>query len=154
MSSPFRSLAGLASRRRARPVVERSTFVVIGLGGERLALPVELVERVLRTPAEPREVQVGGQCLPLTDLSAALGLARGPVDQARSRVLILRDRQRCWAVVVDAVFDVCAVETATIRPWSADVSGPHREARIATFERLGQTIVVIDALRLLPESLS
>jgi chemotaxis signal transduction protein len=67
-------------------------------------------------------------------------------------VLIVRDRERRWALPVETVYEVCAVETASIVPWAADATGPRREPRVATFERLGQTIIVLDLLRLLPDS--
>jgi chemotaxis signal transduction protein len=154
MTSPFRSLAGRASRRRARPAVERSTFVVVGLGGARFALPVELVERVARLTPGQRHVAMADQTLALTDVTAMLGITRARQAPAEGRVLVVRDGSRWWAVAVDAVFEVCAVETAVIAPWAAEAPGTRREARVATFERLGQTIVVLDLRRLLPESAS
>jgi len=151
MTSPFRSLAGPASRRRARSVVERSTFVIVELRGERFALPVELVERVVRMPAGLRHVRVADQDLALIETGSLLGLAPAAGKAGPTRTLIVRDRSHWWALEVDAVIEVCAVETATITPCPADASGTRRGARVATFERPGQTIVVLDLLRLLPD---
>lgn len=160
MSSPFRTLAGTAARRRTRPVVERSTFVVVGVGAERFGVPVELVERVERIAPTAGAEPVRGDGVLVVPLDEALGLARGAPSAAaatipaHTRVLIVRDRERRWAVPVETVYEVCAVETASIVPWAADAAGPRREPRVATFERLGQTIIVLDLLRLLPDSAS
>lgn len=160
MSSPFRTLAGTAARGRTRPVVERSTFVVVGVGAERFGVPVELVERVERIAPAAGAEPVWGDGLPLVPLDEALGLARAmhaagaAHTPAYTRVLIVRDRERRWAVPVQTVYEVCAVETASIVPWVADAAGPRREPRVATFERLDQTIIVLDLLRLPPDPAS
>jgi chemotaxis signal transduction protein len=140
--------------------VERSTFVVVGVGAERFGVPVELVERVERIAPTAGAEPVRGDGVLVVPLDEALGLARGANaagaahTPAHTRVLIVRDRERRWAVPVETVYEVCAVETASIVPWAADAAGPRREPRVATFERLGQTIIVLDLLRLLPDSAS
>lgn len=154
MTTPFRSLAGLASRRRTRPVVERSTFVVVSVGDERLALPVEMVERVLRVPplGEGTTVQVEDDIIAYTTLATVLRVPAETTDTGARRLVLLRERERRLAVSVDAVHEVLAIETASILPYAQASPGVRDSARVATFERGGLTIVVLDARRLLPDA--
>ncbi|HEY0928330.1 MAG TPA: chemotaxis protein CheW [Gemmatimonas sp.] len=159
--SRFRSVREIAgtgassrlARRRARPVVERSTFVIVSLGGERMAIAVESVERVVRPFSSLPVMLYDGRQLPYADLARPLGrtLRFGEGDQRR--VLVVRDGardgERRWAVPVDAVHEVMAVETALVLPLAADAPDVGCEGVQAHFERHGQTVLVLDAVRIL-----
>lgn len=155
MTSPFRSTVSLASRRKTRPVVERATFVIVSLGAMRWAIPVEVVERVLRVADADQEVRWNDRVLPWADLSAGEWARQAEFDPQRHRVLVVRGEQsgahgHCWAVPVHAVHEVYAIEAALLEPSTrddtADRSLPGLAVR-ATFERQGHRVYVIDVLR-------
>lgn len=158
VTSQFVSTSRLASRRRTRVVVERATFVVVMLGADRVALPVELVERIVRPSRDALTVSFQGQILPVLDIATPLHRVLGQGDAALRRVVVLRDdtaatphheRAPWCAVPVDAVLEVCAVETALIAPLASDApDAMHRCAR-ATFERQAMPVLVIDPRTLL-----
>lgn len=155
MPSRFRSVrdisAGAGSRRdgrRTRPAVERSTFVIVELGGDRLALPAEGIERVIRAFGSESEVSYEHQQIPLVDLAGPLGRNRRTTTGA-DRVLVLSDGTRRWAVVVDAVDEVIEVDTATVVPVPVDHSDAQVPGVHGCFVRKDQLIPVIDALGIL-----
>jgi chemotaxis signal transduction protein len=150
MSTRFRSISNLATRRRARVAVERTSYVVVSLGTGHFALPVELVERVLRPSHDIPMAVYGGHHLPFVDIAAPLGRTLGAGIAAMRRVLVLHDGDRWWAAPVDAVHDVVAIETATVALIDADDADAAHPAVRATFLRHAQRVLVIDPLRLLP----
>jgi chemotaxis signal transduction protein len=151
----FRSISGLASRRRSRPVVERATFVIISLGPTRLAVPVEWVERVLRSaPVPGHPVSYGQRQLPPLDMAAALGVEPVGDRLDTQRVLVMRHGPQAdeWrAVVADVVHEVFAVETALLRPHNEYVgaSAPDHPAVRGVFVRHECPVWVLDPSRLL-----
>jgi chemotaxis signal transduction protein len=154
----FRSISGLASRRRVRPIVERATFVVATLGEKRVAFPVEWVERVVRAlPAHDGTVRVGDRQLVVREMATALGLQPITEAGATTRILVLRNTSfaaESHAVVVNAVHEVYAVDIALIRP--AHERGTHpaadHSAIRGVFERQSHTVWVLDPSRVQPHA--
>ncbi|WP_337170892.1 chemotaxis protein CheW [Gemmatimonas aurantiaca] len=155
-TSRFRSVREIAGDartrrggRRARPLVERSTFVIVSLGGDRMALPVEGVERVVRPFSSLPVILYEGRQLPFADLARPLGrtLRLGEGDQRR--VLVLTDGERRWAAPVDAVNEVVTVETALVLPVPVEHPDAHVAGVPGCFARQEHTIPVIDALGIL-----
>jgi purine-binding chemotaxis protein CheW len=103
----------------------RLSLVTFDLEGQRYALPVETVERVLPMvalsplPAAP-EVVLGiinlrQRVIPVVDLRRRFGLARKDYG-LRARLLVTRTRRRSFALAVDAVADVIEVDATAVRP--------------------------------------
>ncbi len=102
---------------------DRRSLVTCRAGGERFALDVARVERVLRYTA-PRTlpnsapwlrgvINVGDQLVPVLDLRERLGLAAA-VPEASSRILVLVVEQGRIGFVVDAVDEVLGVDPQAI----------------------------------------
>lgn len=159
MTSPFRSTANLAARRRQRPVIERATFVIVSLGTWRVGVPVESVERVLRTTTEAlREadgVRYGERLVPWAPVRFTRAEPTSG-DSTSRRVLIVHDRglgDRWWALKVEAVHEVYAIETALVLPAApAEARAPRHPAVRGMFDRHDHRVYVIDPVRLLSES--
>lgn len=166
MTSPFRSTSGLAASRRVRPVVERTTFVVVSQGSARYAFPVHTVERVLRHAAGvahggASSIAFANLTLVLRDLASMLSLNEPPAFARASRVLVLRNdmshvasgtaASAFSAVSVDEVHDVLAVETALIEPVlpsTRTIDAPSHPAVRACFVRNDEAVWVLDPARL------
>ena len=149
LSSPFKSTAMFAVRRRAVSTVERETFVCFSIGDHRLAGPVELIERVLRPVSDAASVVFAGRVLPFTDLASPLGLVGGGGAAALRRVLVVQVNDDWRALPVDAVHDVVSVDASDLRPLPSGHPDAHRAGAIATFARGGSTVLVLDLVRLL-----
>lgn len=157
MTSPFKSTRSVAARRRQRPVVERSTFVVTSIGAVRVALSVEQVDRVVRMAAaseageQPASVMHQGRPVRVYDLAELLG--RSPLaSNAASRVLVVQAAGglgESFALRVDEVRDVCAIETSLVQPVDATLAVPLTHAAVRGWFRLADdTVWVVDASRL------
>ena len=153
LSSPFKSTAMFAVRRRAVSTVERATFVCFSIGDHRLAGPVELIERVLRPASDAAtdaaSVEFAGRLLSFTDLASPLGLVGGGGAAALRRVLVVQVNDDWRALPVDAVHDVVSVDASDLRPLPSGHPDAHRAGAIATFARGGSTVLVLDLVRLL-----
>lgn len=122
MTSPFRSTHRVAARRRQRPLVERSTFVVASMAGAHVAFPVEQVVRVERLPAG-------------TD--------------ARVLVVQAADAQGTpLTLAVDRVHEVLAIETALVQPVGERCTLSFAHAVRGCFRHMESTVWVVDATRL------
>ena len=152
-SSPFKSTALFAVRRRTVSTVERATFVCFSIGDRRLAGPVELIERVLRPASDAAtdaaSVVFAGRVLPLTDLASTLGLVYGGGSAALRRVLVVQVNDDWRALPVDAVHDVVSVDASDVRPLPAAHPDAHRAGALATFARGGSSVLILDLVRLL-----
>lgn len=157
MTSPFKSTLGVAARRRQRPVVERSTFVIVQVGGAPVAFPVEQVERVLRAVRWSDTVMHEGESVRVRQLATILTTGAGDVSHGEHRVLVLRaqrDTAARFAVAAHDVREVFAVETALVAPvtrtHAASEALPpltHPAVR-GRFDWRGETVWVLDAARL------
>lgn len=166
----FRSTAAFDLRRRSiAPAIDRATFVVFSLGELRVALPVEAVERVLRTGeanvgnAKPSHstrtphVQYHGQLVPVGNFRSALYLETDPTRSRHSRWLIVSALQSLTAIEVEAVHEVATLDASLIRPLPAETQGWWFD-RVANawplgtrgiFARPGHDVVILDILRLM-----
>lgn len=148
-ASPFRSTIALSRRRRQRPMVERSTFVIVSCGAQRLAIAAELVERVLRAPDAAETVPFAGAAVPVVDLATCLG-APMPPDGPETRLLVVRlprPDSPLLALRVQAVHEVHAVETATVEAPGPGESDPP-PAACGRFTRRDLAVWVLDLGRL------
>lgn len=164
MTSPFRSTLGVAARRRLRPAVERSSFVLVQIGDMCLAVAAEQVERVLRCTNSAKlrqEVSFGDHTLPVLSLHSILSCDSDhsrmrQLDASDSvterRVLVVRtphQSESSLALQVDAVHEVFAVETTLVRPLSETDGAPYPHTALrGRFQRGDGVVWVIDAARL------
>ena len=167
----FRSTAAFDLRHRsAVPAIDRATFVVFSLGNVRVALPVEVVERVLRKSETPRvddgpqldgartpHVSYQGQPVPIASVRHALHLETAPTPGHLSRWLIVTVMQSLIAIEVEAVHEVATLDASVIRAVPAETHGwwfdqMATEWPIGTrgiFARQGHEVVILDILRLM-----
>jgi chemotaxis signal transduction protein len=148
-SSPFKSTALFAVRRRTVSTVERATFVCFSIGDRRFAGPVELIERVLRPVSDAASVVFAGRVLPFTDLAPSLGLVCGGGAAALRRVLVVQVNDDWRALPVDAVHDVVSVDASDVRPLPTAHPDAQRAGALATFTRGGSSVLILDLVRLL-----
>jgi hypothetical protein len=151
VTTMFRSIISTAARHRARPPVERSTFVMAQHGPCRLAIPVECVLRVERAPTASDLVPFGGTMLPLHALATGEEATGDHTRHPHDRVLILRAHAAApphLAGLVHAVLDVVAVETVLVRPRSIlEENVPAHPAVRGMFSRMDSPVWVIDPAR-------
>lgn len=169
MTAPrFRSTAAFTMRhRQAAPIIDRATFVIFSLDGQRYAAPAESVERVLREAPSgehgPPVVEHAGQQVPIIDFRAALGgtpplssraseagAALGVHPSAGQRTLVFSVQDVWIAATVDAVYEVATIDAALVRPLEPVVafneSVTSRAVR-GRFVRHDQEVQVLDMLR-------
>lgn len=166
MTAPyFRSTASFTLRQRqVAPAIDRATFVIFSLGGLRFAAPVEAVERVLRDiPAcdlVSRESYVahGGRQVKSVDVRRSLGVSAAPDNNTTHRTIIFAVQGVWVAVVVDAVYEVATIDTATVRALSGEVSAPWASLSAdnawptgarGLFNRHGHDVLVLDMVRVM-----
>src|SRR6187551_2651036 len=116
----FRSTAAFSRRHRQAKIVDRATFVIFSLQGQRFAAPVESVERVLRgAPSRDgvmTSVEHSGRRVPLLDLRSALGLAPQAASALGSERTLVFAVQGAWiACAVDAVYEVATIDASIVK---------------------------------------
>lgn len=102
-------------------MVATASVLVVRSGGERLAIPVDLVEDVERRRFEDLEPSLAlgswllpdGTSVPLTRLSTVFGLPSSPPAGLAGYVVVLREGTRRVAVTVDALQEIME---APLRP--------------------------------------
>lgn len=152
----FRSTAAFTQRSRtAAPLIDRATFVLFSLGGERFATPVEVVERVLRPGSSQADLTTtvthAGRQVPLLNIRAALGIATPADRSAGARTLVFTVQQVWVAAEVDAVYEVATLDASLVgglpdsrsdgRPWPIGSRG--------LFTRHDQQVIVLDMARVM-----
>lgn len=164
MNAPrFRSTAAFAHRQRAAaPTVDRATFVIFSLGQQRYAVPVELVERVLRVSnpdsAPMDHAHFAGRDVRLIDLASALRAPEALMPASNletsphTRVLIFALPAVWVAAVVDVVHEVATIDASTVAPITRSV--PDAATFTAPgvrghFTRADQTVLVLDMIRVM-----
>ena len=168
MTAPrFRSTATFTIRKRhVAPVVERTTFVIFSLGGQRFAASAESVERVLRNASAegngPTTLEHRGQQVPVIDLRDALRpalrdaiAASGSPSRVASmapgqRTLVFSVQDQWVAATVDAVYEVATIDAALVQPIATGSSNGDAPARLAVrgqFSRHDQVVLVLDMSR-------
>lgn len=155
----FRSVVALASQGRngyrqlakEQQRAERSGLVVAALGARRIAIPVEQVERVLRSFSTLPAILYMSRQMPFADLTRPLGLKLAVAERLHRRIVIVGDGVRRWAVPVDLVYDVTMVDTLLIVPLSAEDSDA-RNGVLGRIEHRGEGALVIDAVKILTDT--
>ena len=152
----FRSTAAFTLRSRtAPPTVDRATFVLFSLGGERFAAPVEAVERVLRPCSLPvgltTTVAHAGRQVPLLDIRTTLGIAPSGDRSAGARMLIFTVQQVWIAAEVDAVYEVATLDASLVNgmPAARDDGRPWPVGSRGLFTRHEQQVIVLDMARVM-----
>ena len=156
MTAPrFRSTAAFSRRHRQAKLVDRATFVIFSLHGQRFAAPIESVERVLRGAPEPEPgkatVEHSGRRVPVLDLRAALGFTQGVAAAPTLQRTLVFTVQGAWiASVVDAVYEVATIDASTVElfvttPSDDNVTRP--AAARARFSRHEHEVLVLDIVR-------
>lgn len=143
------------------PAVPRASFVVCAIEDCRFALPVAVVERVLRfsRALEESELSIAyaGQRVPLFDLRKALGFDGAHVPTLASRQLILSVSGSVHAVTVDTVHEVVTIDLLSIRARdTASVPPTMRASGLSAilplvqgiFTRPEREVVILDILPL------
>ncbi len=141
---------------------EESQFVILGLGAESFAVPVEFVREILdyRPPSALPDgpsyllglTDVRGQATPTLDLRLKLGMPAAE-PTLTTRVLVLdvpvEDRVLSLGFVVDRVVEVVAFRAEQIEP-SPDIGVPWRSDYIrGVVRRESGFVVLFDLGRLL-----
>lgn len=161
--SPFRSVVRLAGGRRTiAPTVDRATFVVCAIEDCRFALPVAMVERVLRYGSVQEglgtPIAFAGQSVPVFDLREALGFGGAHVPTPASRQVILSASGFLRAVVVDTVHEVVTIDRTAIRARDAssvpltmrpDAASSILQFALGIFTRPEREVVILDILPLI-----
>lgn len=143
---------------------EQHQYITLGIGEESFAIPIAHVQEILdlrpiaRLPHAPPGliglIDVREQSMPVMDLRAMLGLPPvAPAPDTRILVLqlVLESRALRLGLVVDRVFEVTALDTASLdsrpeigRRWRSDcIAGIGR--------RLGGFVILLDVHRLIDE---
>ncbi len=163
----FRSTATFTMRQRhVAPVVDRTTFVIFSLGGQRFAASAESVERVLRNASAdangPATLEHRGQQVPVIDLRDALrpalrdALATSGVPSRVAsmapgqRTLVFSVQDQWVAATVDAVYEVATIDAALVQPVAASAPNGDAPPRLAVrgqFSRHDQVVLVLDMTR-------
>lgn len=142
----------------APPVTDRATLVLFSVGQKLVGAPVDSVERVLRAGsvralAESCEgvagaVEHAGRLVPVLGLRARLAeddRYAAASDAADRRTLVLARGTTWFAVEVDAVHEIVAVDAVRIQPQSAGSDAPvvpHVLGEIRLDERLVRVLNV------------
>lgn len=138
-----RSAALAARPAGGAEAVALSAYLVCTCGPERYGLPIEAAAAVLpgrpcarlpgAAPAIRGIVALSGVVVTVIDLSAHLGLGRGPEDEAgRGHLLRLRGQEPPIALLVERVLGVEHVPVPALPDANPDVSlGAHAVARYA-----------------------
>jgi purine-binding chemotaxis protein CheW len=140
---------------RAAIAEEHAQFVILGIGDEMFAVPVEVVVGILdmrpafRIPEAPAYllglIDVRGRGVPLVDLRAKLGLP--PVPRSEStRILVLdvplAGRNLALGLVADRVYEVTALDGREIEP-PPDIGVRWRSDYIRGVGRRGDGFVIV-----------
>lgn len=156
MSLPrFRSTAAYTQRvRQTVPTVDRATFVIFTMDERVFAVPVELVERVLRLDAQidHDHVLFAKRQVRLIDLRRALD--RSPVAPATRGAmgerLIIFSVQDTWiAARVDSVLEVATIDASLVQPIAPAESATLPAGSRGRFSRQANVVIVLDMVRVL-----
>jgi purine-binding chemotaxis protein CheW len=135
----------------------RRQLVTCEASGERFALDVFGVERVLRYSAPsrlpnsaawlPGVVTIGGRLVPVLDLRERLGLAAPPPDD-RARIVVVTLEDGPMGLIVDRVHDVVQVDATDIEEAPGVYRGLAREYVAGIVRRGAGVFVLLDVERL------
>jgi purine-binding chemotaxis protein CheW len=135
----------------------RRQLVTCEASGERFALDVFGVERVLRYSAPsrlpnsaawlPGVVTIVGRLVPVLDLRERLGLAAPPPDD-RARIVVVTLEDGPMGLIVDRVHDVVQVDATDIEEAPGVYRGLAREYVAGIVRRGAGVFVLLDVERL------
>ncbi len=137
-----------------------AAFVIVRVGPERFAVPMQVLDEVASVAAGialPHVsalvlglANVRGELLPLLDTGVLLGVAAGYRLGAANRTLVVRDqRGRRAGLPVDAVESVEALDAETFRSQGAAPAGSGPVRRVGVGEHQGRALTLIDVTPLL-----
>lgn len=131
------------------------TLAIFQLGGQDYAIDILAVKEIVaRTPVTPVPsaprglegvIELRGAILPVVDLATMLGLPVG----ARTRVILCRQEEGLFGLVVDGVREVVRLERTRLGP--APAGAP--PAFTASFHQAERVILVLDPMRAIPPEL-
>ena len=155
MTAPrFRSTAAFSRRHRQAKIVDRATFVIFSLHGQRFAAPVESVERVLRgapsADTVTETVEHNGRRVPVLNLRSALGFTAEATATERSGRTLVFTVQSAWiACDVDAVHEVATIDASTVELFAPAIAdeATRPDAARARFTRHEHEVLVLDIVR-------
>jgi chemotaxis signal transduction protein len=134
--------------------VDRATLVLFTMDAREFAVPVELVERILRPDAlsDQEHVTFGGRSVRLIDLRRALD--RSPVAPRtavhRGERVIVFTVQGTWiAARVDRVLEVATIDASLIHAIPGDALTTLPPGARGRFSRQDNPVVVLDMVRVL-----
>ena len=140
------------------PAVERRQLVTCEVAGERFAVDIFAVERVLRfTPPRllPNSaswlrgvIDLGDSVIPVVDLRERLGLPLGAIPES-ARILVVAVDDARIGVTVDAVHAIRTVLASAIEPPPAIYRGLAKDYLEGIVRQDGEIFVVLAAARLL-----
>jgi purine-binding chemotaxis protein CheW len=136
-------------------------YVTLGIAGDLLALPVDLVREILaprpvaRLPGAPSRflgmIDVRGQGIPVLDLRITLGIAP-PEDDQDTRVVVINAATSggdiAVGLTVDRVFEVTALDAEALDPPPERAVGWRAELIAGIGRRNGRFVTVLDSERL------
>jgi len=122
--------------------VSTRQIVVFGLGEEEYALSIGDVQEIIRH-VEPRTVasdvpwilgviSLRGKIIPVCDLAARLGVARG--ERQATKIIVVEGAGHTVGLVVDDVIEVLTIDEAAIEQLNLVSGGAHSVAKVG--ERL------------------
>lgn len=150
-----------ATPREAAPTDARTRVLVVRVGAEQVALPLDAVRELVDAPSivpvplAPRALRghcaLRGQHLPVLDLGALLGIAR----EGREVPMVLVAADGGFALGVDDALDVWEPDAAQLRPLPQGRDGRrllqgvlHRDADVAGLvDRTALWAVAVATLR-------
>ena len=109
-------------------VLSRQSLLLVEAGGERYAVPVQSIDRLLRIAPDEIERSEGGELLPLDGdalpvvaLADLVGAARGAPEGRHTPALVLEVQEQRLVVVVDSLHEVRSLVLGDPTAIAADV---------------------------------
>ena len=142
---------------------EEGQLVTFSLSGEEMAVPINLVQEIVRppqitkVPGAPRYVEgignLRGSILPIINLRSRLGITDKPHDDA-TRVVVLNANGTSTGIVVDGVSEVMHIEDGIIEPPPAVVAGIEGQylRGVAKIDEGKRLVLILSVDKILPEA--
>jgi purine-binding chemotaxis protein CheW len=154
----LRERAARLARVDAQEPVEITRIVVFGAGGERYGLDIDSVIEIFRpvavtpVPGSAPSVQgvtnLRGDIVTVINVAAALGLA-GRAASGRQRIILAAGNGVTAGFLVDAVYGIQDIETATIDPPLTTLENVKAEHLLGEFKLEDNLVGLLNADNLL-----
>ena len=151
------SLAGGHQVQEA-PREQAESWVTFRLADETYALPVAVVQEILRpgaitrVPHAPDPVRgitnLRGRVLAVVDLRVRLGLPAAEADE-RNRILVVAARERTLGLLVDAARQVLKLLPSAVQPPPADILTDRSDFLRGVYHLADELVVLLDVERVL-----